>query len=166
MSLCVLQVGLMASPLRFDGRVVLVTGAGGGEHAKAGGHALPGVAAWEQLPSGLSMGLRAAGWGREEAAWGARGRTRWDGGRGRTTAVVRTPSLLWRERWGWRSCVGSHGLLPTRSAATPSPTRPVQPPVGPRVNARREAGLGCGLQNEVKVLTELLSAHQGRLFLP
>lgn len=30
MSLCVLQVGLMASPLRFDGRVVLVTGAGGG----------------------------------------------------------------------------------------------------------------------------------------
>ncbi|KAB0390093.1 hypothetical protein E2I00_005506, partial [Balaenoptera physalus] len=30
-SVCVsLQAGLMASPLRFDGRVVLVTGAGGG----------------------------------------------------------------------------------------------------------------------------------------
>lgn len=29
----------MASLLRFDGRVVLVTGAGGGEHAKAGGRA-------------------------------------------------------------------------------------------------------------------------------
>lgn len=30
-SVCVVQARLMASPLRFDGRVVLVTGAGGGE---------------------------------------------------------------------------------------------------------------------------------------
>lgn len=40
--LCVsLQAGLMASLLRFDGQVVLVTGAGGGEFLKARGRAPP-----------------------------------------------------------------------------------------------------------------------------
>lgn len=78
-SVCVCLAGLMASTLRFDGQVVLVTGAGGGEHAKAGGHALPGG----RGVGAAAVGSQSEGGGRrcgvgEEAAWGARGWTRWD----------------------------------------------------------------------------------------
>lgn len=144
MFVCVLQVGLMASPLRFDGRVVLVTGAGGGEHGKAGGHALPGVAAWEQLLSGLCRGLRAAvGSGVGGAAWGARGWTR--GGRGEGVELLLS---------GHRVCGGRGGAGGRAWGATNScPHCPVQPSAPPRPaprsrpgprGARGGAGPACG----------------------
>ena len=42
-----LQTRLMASMLRFNGRVVLVTGAGGGEYVKAGGRVSSSLSCWE-----------------------------------------------------------------------------------------------------------------------
>ena len=70
-----LQARLMASPLRFDGRVVLVTGAGGGEYAKARGPASssgPGSA--RSCSCDLSIWAAGSGGG---AAWGASDWTRW-----------------------------------------------------------------------------------------
>lgn len=64
-----LLAGLMALPLRFDGRVVLVTGAGGGEHEKAGGRVPEtpffGLGKRAQRLCGPGARLRAAVRGRE-----------------------------------------------------------------------------------------------------
>lgn len=85
-SVCVsLQAGLMAVPLRFDGRVVLVTGAGGGEYAKARGPASSSsLSCWESPFFGLEsarsrscdLSIWAVGSG-GGAAWGASDWTRW-----------------------------------------------------------------------------------------
>lgn len=147
MSVCVLQVGLMASPLRFDGRVVLVTGAGGGEHAKAGGHALPGVAAWEQLPSGLSMGLRAAGGVGKQRP----GERRGERGAGRGRMRGEDVQLLLS---GHRVCCGGRGGAGGRAwGATDSyPRGQLQPLPRPALCSRpwapelREEGGGAGLR--------------------
>lgn len=133
----------MASTLRFDGQVVLVTGAGGGEHAKAGGHAPPG----DRGVGAAAGGSQDAGCGRrcgvgEEAAWGVRSWTRCDRVEGRGTAVVGTPSLLWRGKWGRRLCVGSHEQLPTRSGAALVPVPPCAAARGPECGA---GGGGAGL---------------------
>ena len=67
----------MASPLRFDGQVVLVTGAGGGERVKAEG----------EPPNSGPEFVRSHSCCRRV------------GGRGR--AAVGTTNLSWSERWGW-----------------------------------------------------------------
>lgn len=90
--LCVsLQAGLMYSPLNFNGRVVVVTGAGGGEYAKCGGLALISLSCRELRFSGLGYvrshscghSVRDSSWQRwrvgEEAAWGASDGSWWGG---------------------------------------------------------------------------------------
>lgn len=128
----------MASTLRFDGQVVVVTGAGGGEHAKAGGLARPG---------GRGVGC---------------------GGLDAVGSGVRTWSCCCRDTESvvegevGPAAVRGEPRTPTRTVRC-SPIPPCAAARGPEGCA---GGRGAGPRDEVKVPTEPFSAHRGRLFLP
>lgn len=143
--LVLLQAGLMASMLNFYGRVVLVTGAGGGRHAKVGrltsGSLLSRSTPFRSRCSrsggcGLSVGTADSGGG---AASGVSGWIPWgwweDGQR-----------LSSRRRicWGGGGGAGQSWVESQKLLVQPPPVWTSQ---GLGSCLRREASLGCGLQN-------------------
>lgn len=115
---------------------------------------VPGYARSRSCSPGVwGCGQRWGGGGRrlEEPVTGPMGRVG-----GRVTAVLEAPALQRTERWAWPA------LSPeTPSHIVPAARFPVTASRGPG-SCKREAALGCGLQDSLKVLADARSP----LFLP
>lgn len=159
----------MASPLRFDGRVVLITGAGGGEPAKAGGRAPASLRAASPLfragdtravaAAVPASGLREAGEGAIEATWEASTRPG-----GATWEDVGQPFSEHEVCRGGRGGAGQPGAGSWEHRGSPSGVQPARPPLpggasrGPRPCVGRAAGRRSGLQGWVTLVWTCVSA--------